>query len=590
MKTKGLRTCPKIDTKRNFRAGGPVLCRAVFQNCPPSARLRRTGRIADFQVGSTAGHPAGLETCGTADLEVRATATASNPIACRPGPLTGRLFKRVFAFILLFPFILSIPLQAQIQQAWVARYNNGITNGTNQAVKMALDSAGNIYVTGFSQNANSNLGYVTIKYAPNGNQLWASRYDSTNCPNASPSGIVLDRSNNVIVTGSALTVEYDSNGNQLWIAPYAGKALAVDAGGNVYVTGYSTNFNTVKLNASGSNVWFASYVDYGPTLSQVICLDSNTNVYVAGSDDYAHSSGMGYFIQLAIIKYDSNGTQLWKALNDQSLTMGISAVQVGGVALDNANNLYIVADFNPEVVKFVTLMYSSNGALDWTCYLTSDFASQSHGLAVESNRHVLVTGQLNYAYNPSLGTHSYCYGTFDVNANGNPAWTNDFPQLPFGSSAANAITIDRADNIYVTGYSPGTNSGNDIVTIKYDQNGNQIWLQRYNGPGNGNDAGNAIAVDNNGNVYVTGYETTAAGGTEMVTIKYSPVALQRRADGTVLLKAQGAPGESFDVQASSNLQSWQDLGQWAADSNGLFQFDDTNAPQYNARFYVTKPQ
>ena len=44
-------------------------------------------------------------------------------------------------------------------------------------------------------------------------------------------------------------------------------------------------------------------------------------------------------------------------------------------------------------------------------------------------------------------------------------------------------------------------------------------MQRYNGPGNGDDAGNAIAVDKNGNVYVTGYETTAAGGTEMVTIK-----------------------------------------------------------------------
>jgi len=44
-------------------------------------------------------------------------------------------------------------------------------NGTNQAVKMALDSNGNIYVTGFSQNTNTNLGYVTIKYAPNGNQL-----------------------------------------------------------------------------------------------------------------------------------------------------------------------------------------------------------------------------------------------------------------------------------------------------------------------------------------------------------------------------------------------------------------------------------
>jgi hypothetical protein len=65
---------------------------------------------------------------------------------------------------------------AQIQQAWVARYNNGITNGTNQAVKMALDSNGNIYVLGVSQNTNNNLGYVTIKYSPNGTQLWAARF------------------------------------------------------------------------------------------------------------------------------------------------------------------------------------------------------------------------------------------------------------------------------------------------------------------------------------------------------------------------------------------------------------------------------
>src|ERR1019366_5400195 len=52
----------------------------------------------------------------------------------------------------LFSGLTGFSVVAQIQQAWVARYNNGITNGTNQAVKMVLDPAGNIYVTGFSQN------------------------------------------------------------------------------------------------------------------------------------------------------------------------------------------------------------------------------------------------------------------------------------------------------------------------------------------------------------------------------------------------------------------------------------------------------
>jgi outer membrane protein assembly factor BamB len=210
---------------------------------------------------------------------------------------------------------------AQIQQAWVDRYNNGITNGTNQAVKMALDSAGNIYVTGFSQNANTNLGYVTIKYAPNGNQLWAARLDSTNYSNATPASLVIDSSNNAIVTGNALTIKYDANGNQLWTAPYAGTALAVDSNANVYVTGFGTQFNTVKLSPSGSNLWQTTYIDnVGPTLSQAILVDSNSNVYIAGSDEWYNYRNT-YAVQLDIIKYNTDDGQIWMATDKQVVTI-----------------------------------------------------------------------------------------------------------------------------------------------------------------------------------------------------------------------------------------------------------------------------
>jgi hypothetical protein len=146
------------------------------------------------------------------------------------------------------------------------------------------------------------------------------------------------------------------------------------------------------------------------------------------------------------------------------------------------------------------------------------------------------------------------------------------------------------NNCYVTGYSPGTNSGNDIVTIKYNNYGQQIWVQIYNGQGNGKDAGNAIAVDKSGNVYVTGYETLPGGGTGIVTIKYAPISIQRQTNGTVLIETQGSPGESFDIQASSDLLNWLNLGSVIADTNGVMQFDDTNAPNFPARFYYTNPQ
>jgi len=57
-----------------------------------------------------------------------------------------------------------------------------------------------------------------------------------------------------------------------------------------------------------------------------------------------------------------------------------------------------------------------------------------------------------------------------------------------------------------------------------------------------------------------------------------------------LLQTQGSPGESFDIEASTDLQSWLDLGNVLADTNGLMQFDDTNATNFPSRFYYTNPQ
>jgi len=250
--------------------------------------------------------------------------------------------------LLVLCVLFSLSVTAQIQQAWVARYNNGIANGTNQAVKMALDSTGNIYVTGFSQNSLSNLGYVTIKYAPNGNQLWTSRYDSTNYPSAMPSAFALDGSNNVVVTGSALTVKYDPNGNLLWTAPYNGSAVAVDAGGNSLVTGFGSGFNTVKIDTTGSNSWITAYNNtLGPALSLVLAVDGNSNVYVAGSDTYIcipHGDQEACGRALLIVKYDQSGKQLWTAENLEGDDTNVNDIQVKGLVLDSVENVYCLAN------------------------------------------------------------------------------------------------------------------------------------------------------------------------------------------------------------------------------------------------------
>jgi hypothetical protein len=474
---------------------------------------------------------------------------------------------------------------AQVQQAWVAKYNNnGITNGSHQALKMALDSSGNIYVLGLSQNAAANTGYVVIKCAPNGHPLWTARYDSTNFPSAIPTGFVLDSSNNVIVTGNAVTVKYDRNGNELWTATNNAQAIAVDPGQNIYLTGVSSNFTTMGLNSAGSNLWSASYSNPaysgGANLAQVIAVDSSSNVYVAGWENNNERYPNNFF-NMAVLKYGSSGGGVW-SFNTEFVSLAEG--NVVGIVLDQFKNICVEASFvgGTSDGPYLTYKLNSDGTESW---YDSDPAlnggSVSEGLALDSMNDILVTGYYSYPAG---------YGTYKISTNGNYIWTNIYGLSTTGPTAALAVAVDSSDNVYVTGYSSLTNSTSDIATLKYGADGNQLWVQRYNGPGNGNDAGNAIAVDNSGNVYVAGYETETNGFTSMILIKYSTVTLQKQSNGNVMLEAQGSPGQSFDIQASTDLQTWQHLGYANADTNGLVQFEDTNAPNFNWRFYLTVPQ
>ncbi len=387
------------------------------------------------------------------------------------------------------------------------------------------------------------------------------------------------------MTGSALTLKYDTNGNQLWTAPYAGTALAVDTKGNVALTGFGTSFNTVKLNSAGNNLWQQTYTaTCGAAVGQAILVDTNLNFYVAGSYPFACERGdIGY--ELLLIKYNANGSQVWTSTYEDAGGLP----QVDAAALDDSGNLDLLVDFGPEYLgnTFNIFSYAPAGTLNWAAYPISQWGvRQGHGIAIGGSNSVFAAGQLTMSFTLQVDL------TAAFSSNGEGLWTNLCPSDPnaVGTNAGMAVAVDSANNAYTTGFSPGTNSLNNIVTIKYAPNGNQIWSERYNSPGNGNAAGNAIAVDSNGNVYVAGYDTTTAGGTEMVLIKYSPVTLQRRSDGTVLLETQGSPGESFDIQASSDLLNWLDLGSVLADTNGLMQFDDTNAPNFPARFYYTNPR
>ena len=156
---------------------------------------------------------------------------------------------------------------------WIAAYN-GPENGVDKASAMAVDPAGNVYVTGYtgSDRATNRENFVTIKYNKYGSQIWAEIYDGPGNKNDRAIDLAVDRMGNVYVTGYShvikagfvfATIKYDRYGNQVWVERhnFSGQnpssedvptALSLDPQGNVYVTGYcdstwkSTDYITIK--------------------------------------------------------------------------------------------------------------------------------------------------------------------------------------------------------------------------------------------------------------------------------------------------------------------------------------------------------
>src|SRR5688572_8954205 len=111
--------------------------------------------------------------------------------------------------------------------------------------------------------------------------------------------------------------------------------------------------------------------------------------------------------------------------------------------------------------------------------------------------------------------------------------TESFAQWPARYNPANkveqarVVVIDANNNVYVTGRSQDKKGNDDYATIKYSPSGQQLWVARYNGTGNGYDIPHGLTVDAEGNVYVTGGSLGSGTGYDYATVKYNSAGAQQ---------------------------------------------------------------
>jgi hypothetical protein len=434
-------------------------------------------------------------------------------------------------------------------QRWVMRYDNAPVSGPDEATALAVDGAGNVYVTGDSWGGNPATGgtgydYATVKYDTYGNQQWVpvARYDGPDSGDDKATALAVDGAGNVYVTGRSddlapfdyATVKYDANGNQQWVARYNGPvngaddatALAVDAAGNVYVTGTSAgsgtyaDYATVKYNGAGAQQWVARYngPGNGDDGASALAVDGAGNVYVTGVSYGGSGTGGDY----ATVKYNAGGVQQWVARYNNAPVNGID--DATALAVDGAGNVYVTGEswggLLATYYDYATIKYDAGGAQQWVRRYDGapgpvGLDDGASALAVDGAGNVYVTG-VSYDGSGTGGD----YATVKYNAAGVQKWVARYNNASVnGLDEAKALAVDASGNVYVTGWSESSWNP-DYATVKYNAAGAEQWVARYNGPGTNVDQANAVALDGAGNVYVTGKSTGSGTEYDYATIKY----------------------------------------------------------------------
>jgi YD repeat-containing protein len=383
--------------------------------------------------------------------------------------------------------IVTIKYDPLGNQQWIATYN-GSGNGLDESRDIEIDNNGNIYVTGYTFASGSNYNLITIKYDNNGVQQWANIYNGTTNGFDEAYALAVDTAGNCYVTGSVdagsqgsnfITIKYDPLGNTIWTQTYNGPGNSVDAStqiildslGNVYISGHSygsgtdLDYATIKYNSSGAQQWVSRYNNSTINsfeIPEAITLDNNGNVYVGGSSYGGLATDNDYLL----VKYDNNGNQQWARYFDGDAN---EEDKIYDIVADNNQNIYVTGrslGVNATGENIITLKYDAAGNLIWR----NDYNGPANGydegraIALGVSGSLYITG-----YSAGIGT-SNDYLTIKIDTlSGNNLWVARFDGPSSNSDQAFAMQVDNMESIYVTGTSKGAGTNQDFSTIKWCQ-------------------------------------------------------------------------------------------------------------------------
>lgn len=448
------------------------------------------------------------------------------------------------------------------KRLWVQRYARQPGDANSEATAIAVDGSGNVYVTGFIQTAAHDVDYLTLKYSPSGAQLWERRYNGPGNDVDRARSLAVDAAGNVYVTGDSFglrgngkrlseldfaTIKYAPDGRELWVRRWDSTthgadmavAVSVDAAGDVYVTGgswngdrrergTSTDYVTLKYSPAGEKLW-AKRLDVAgdDDIPTDLLVDADGFATVTGTSRCDLSGKHGWDLDFLTLRYDPQGRLLWKATFNGRANGDDTAPQL---ASGPSGDLYVggTAENGEPAMggtfsDFVIVRYDRRGNEKWVAAYDGpesgpdrlqDFAVGQDGVVYAGGETMARPGWTDMAivsFDP-LGRRRW-----DRTLNGTGSrW-----------DAARAVGVDAHGSLRVAGSTfnresgPAGGSDSDYTLLRYAPDGALRWLRTLPTAARGADIPAALALDPGGNSLVTG-QGWSGETADIVTMKYSP--------------------------------------------------------------------
>ncbi len=329
------------------------------------------------------------------------------------------------------------------------------------AQSVAIDSSGNIYVTGYTSSFGIGTHLFLLKFDQTGNLTWQRLWQGSQ--NDFGKGVAVDKSGNVYVVGytssfgaggnDVLLLKFDPSGNLIWQRTWGGasedlgQGIAIDSSGNIYLTGftYSTpsaqpNAILLRFNSTGNLVWQRTWGRSSGNLGQGVAVDSGGNVYVTGSTLTSKTGNMDAFI----LKFTAGGALSW-----QETWNGTGSDSAGyGVAVDPYNNSYVTGytqSFGAGGDDAFIIKLGPAGNLIWQKTWGGSETDIGQAISIDILGYIYVAGT-SQSFNPG---HSNVF-LLDLDGGGGLRWETVWGGS--GSDAAYGVTAAPSGYGIVTGY------------------------------------------------------------------------------------------------------------------------------------------